>query len=63
MIYKGGKEITGYKTPFVERIRKGVTIQGVYRMGVTLYQAIRSCFGSGVWFNTKPWIEDEGWKN
>ena len=63
MIIKGGKEITGLKTPFVEKLKRGVTIQGIYHNGIILYQAIRSCFGSGVWVNAKPWLNDEAYKN
>lgn len=34
------------------------------RYGTKLvWQAIRSCFGSGGWINDKPWLNDEGWKN
>ena len=28
-----------------------------------VWQAVRSCFGSGQWLNDKPWINDEAWKN
>lgn len=38
-------------------------IQAIYRAGEIIWQAIRSCFGSGVWVNDKPWINDEVWKN
>lgn len=30
---------------------------------VLIWQAVRSCFGSGGWINDKPWIDDEGWRN
>ena len=33
-------------------------------MGVKIvYQAIRSCFGSGRWRSTKLWIGKDKWKN
>lgn len=38
-------------------------MQTIYKGGVILWQAVRSCFGSGVWVNDKPWINDEAWKN
>jgi len=56
MAYQNKKELTGIfinKTP----------IQTVYQFGVVLWQAVRSCFGSGIWVNEKPWINDEAWKN
>jgi hypothetical protein len=40
-----------------------VPIQAAYRFGVVIWQAVRSCFGSGIWVNEKPWINDEAWKN
>lgn len=27
-----------------------------------LWQAVRSCFGSGIWRSNKPWIGNEKWK-
>ena len=28
-----------------------------------LWEKITSCFGSGTWNATKPWISNENWKN
>lgn len=56
MAYKNRAEITSVN------VRK-TPIQAIYRFGVVLWQAVRSCFGSGVWVNEKPWINDEIWKN
>lgn len=28
-----------------------------------VWQAVRSCFGSGRWIGEKPWIGDETWKS
>lgn len=56
MAHQNRKELTSIfinKTP----------IQAVYQFGVVLWQAVRSCFGSGAWVNEKPWINDEAWKN
>lgn len=30
---------------------------------VRIYEAVRSCFGSGRWVSRKPWINKEKWKN
>ena len=67
MIFKGNKEITtinsSNKIGDNSEIYKSIPIQAIYRGMVTLYQAVRSCFGSGMWVNTKPWVNDEAWKN
>ena len=52
-----------HKTEIIEIFRKNIPIQAIYKGGATLWQAVRSCFGSGGWFNTKPWLNDEAWKN
>lgn len=28
-----------------------------------IWQAVKSCFGSGSWINEKPWVNEESWKN
>ncbi|MBP3589937.1 MAG: MFS transporter [Muribaculaceae bacterium] len=28
-----------------------------------VWQAVRSCFGSGRWVSRKPWLGKERWKN
>lgn len=37
-------------------------ISVVMKAGRIVWQAIRSCFGSGMWIPTKPWLYNEGWK-
>lgn len=56
MIFKGDKEITMlyYGEKAISYVRYGAII---------VWQAVRSCFGSGGWINEKPWINNEGWKN
>ncbi len=56
MIYKDGKEI-------VSIFKDSRTISAVYKGSKLVWQAIRSCFGSGFWVNVKPWLNNEGWKN
>jgi hypothetical protein len=32
--------------------------------GVRLvWQKLRSCFGTGVWLNDRPWLNEDVWKN
>lgn len=38
-------------------------IQAIYKGGVLVWQAIRSCFGAGYWINEKPWLNQEAWRN
>lgn len=48
----------------VSAVRVGSKVVAAIYIGATLvWQAIRSCFGSGYWINTSPWKNDEGWKN
>lgn len=41
----------------------GKMIQTKHLNGHLIWQAVRSCFGSGVWIDEKPWIDDEAWKD
>lgn len=34
-----------------------------YRGVRLVWQAVRSCFGSGSWSNHKPWSNKDGWSN
>lgn len=55
-IFKNGKELTSVN-------QHGVAIQAIYQAGIVIWQAVRSCFGSGYWVNNKPWLNNEAWKN
>lgn len=41
-------------------------IAAIYTMTVdgvkAIWEAIRSCFGSGMWIRKKPWLRKEGWR-
>lgn len=41
----------------------GKVIAAVYHGARLVWQAVRSCFGSGHWVNEKPWLNAEAWKN
>ena len=41
----------------------GKVIQAVYYGFKKVWEAIRSCFGSGMWMNDKSWVNEEQWKN
>lgn len=56
MIYKDEKEIIG--------VFKGdVPISAIYKGDKLVWQAIRSCFGSGAWINERPWLGEDPWKD
>lgn len=56
MIYRDGNEL-------VLRRKGNMVVQAVYKGLRLVWQAVRSCFGSGCWVNDKPWLNDEGWSN
>lgn len=56
MLYKNGKEITA-----VYIGQKAVA--SIYRGAALVWQAIRSCFGSGWWSEEKPWTDGDAWKD
>lgn len=56
MIYKNNKEV-------IQVLKGNSAISAIYKGAKLVWQAIRSCFGSGAWRNDKPWINDEGWRN
>lgn len=38
-------------------------LSAVYKGAILIWQAVRSCFGSGVWIEEKPWMDEEAWKD
>lgn len=70
MIFKGGKLILQVQKTITdvltgESVQKniGAIYQGTKLVWRTIYNAIKSCFGSGTWLGDKPWIGDDEWKN
>ena len=70
MIFKGEelilqvqKTIMDSKTGKSVQKNIGAIYQGTKLVWRTIYNAIKSCFGSGTWLGDKPWIGDETWKN
>lgn len=55
MIYKGSNEITAIS-------RGSQPLAAIYRGTRLIWQAVRSCFGSGKWVPAKPWLGNETWK-
>lgn len=70
MIYRNGELITqlhiGSLVKEVASIVQrdiGAVYKGTQLIWLTVYNAIRSCFGSGAWIKDKPWLDDDSWKN
>lgn len=47
----------------VEIFANNRVISTIYKGGRIVWEAIRSCFGSGMWISAKAWLYNEGWKN
>lgn len=56
MIYKNEREI-------VSVFKGNIPITAIYRGSKLVWQAVKSCFGAGFWVDTKPWLNNEAWRN
>lgn len=70
MIIKNGKlilqvqkTITDIKTGKSVQKNIGAIYQGTQLVWRTIYNAIKSCFGSGTWLKDKLWLKDDLWKH
>lgn len=72
MIIKDGKLVLEVQKEFTELIDKveqkvqkkfGAIYKGTQLVWLTIYNAIKSCFGSGTWLGEKPWGGTDYWKN
>lgn len=56
MIYKNGKELSALYIG-------SRAIAAVYYGAKVVWEAVASCFGSGMWINDRPWNNADGWSN
>ena len=72
MIYRNGKLITEVHQNIKQLIDQvsqlteqsiGAIYKGSQLIWVTIYNAVKSCFGSGTWLQDKPWLDNDFWKN
>ena len=47
----------------IKAVLNNKIVSAMYLGTKLLWNAIRSCFGSGKWINDKSWSNIEGWKN
>ena len=72
MIYRNGElvlEISKNVREIVDQIQQttqksiGAIYKGSQLVWLTIYNAIKSCYGSGTWLGDKYWTPDDMWKN
>lgn len=72
MIYRNSKLITEVHQNIRQLIDQvsqltersiGAIYKGSQLVWVTIYNAVKSCFGSGTWLQDKPWLDNDFWKN
>lgn len=72
MIYRNGQLITESHKNIKELLSGvqqlvqkdiGAIYKGSQLVWLTIYNAVKSCYGSGTWISDKNWIDDDYWKN
>ena len=70
MIYRGKNVILQVQKDMLDlvedvqqRVQKniGAIYKGSQLIWLTVYNAVRSCFGSGTWYEDRPWLGDDNW--
>lgn len=56
MLWRDGKEIEQQQI-------NGSQVEQMWLNGKLIWQGVRSCYGSGAWIDTKPWLDNDGWKD
>ena len=56
MIFRNRKEIVDIHV-------HGKTGTMLYKGRRLFWEAVKSCFGRGMWINDKPWSNNDGWRN
>lgn len=63
LVLEAHKEILKTIDKIQERVQKriGAIYKGADLVWLTIYNTIKSCFGSGTWYGDKPWIGTDDW--
>lgn len=69
MIIRNGKLILESHKQILDAVQErtqqriGAIYKGANLIWLTIYNAVRSCFGSGTWLGDKPWLGTDSWRN
>ena len=65
LVLEAHKEILETIGNVQEQVQKkiGAIYKGADLVWLTIYNTIKSCFGSGTWYGDKPWIGTDEWAN
>ena len=65
LVLEAQKEILEIKEGIQQKVQKriGAIYKGANLVWLTIYNAVRSCFGGGTWLGDKPWLGTDSWKN
>lgn len=67
MIYKNGELILEVQKDIINGERFQQKIGAIYKgnqlVWLTIYNAVRSCYGAGTWYQDKLWSKDDKWRN
>ena len=69
MIFKGKNLISQIHTSIKDANNEFVqkSIDAIYKGSAlvwrTVYNAVKSCFGSGTWRSDKPWLDGDTWND
>lgn len=67
MIYKRGELILEVQKDIINEERFQQKIGAIYKgkqlVWLTIYNAIKTCYSSGTWYQDKQWLQDYKWKN
>lgn len=64
LVLEAQKEILDTIEGVQQKVQKkiGAIYKGTNLIWLTIYNAIKSCFG-GTWLDDKPWLNDEPWSD
>lgn len=55
--------IGNHSNDIVEIHYQGKNVVSKYYGLHLVWEAVKSCYGKGYWIETKPWLDDDKWKD